>query len=210
MGERPHRDNVDARLRYLANAGQGDAATCLHQRAAPYLGHGRSELGGGEVVEQDGAGARAECGFNLLRVIYFQFYVRNVRKLDAQGAHSSGYVSHAIGGKNGEMVFFDHDCIGKRVPMIVTASTANRMAFDEAEPRRGLSRVYDAGPGSCNGGYVLSSERSDARHPLHEVESYAFCLQNSLCRTLDGGEDGGLRETLTVGQREAGANGRIG
>jgi hypothetical protein len=51
-----------------------------------------------------------------------------------------------IGGEDGKMIVFDHHSIGKRVAMIVTPATADRITIDEAQARRGLASDQSASP----------------------------------------------------------------
>ena len=62
-----------------------------------------------------------------------------------------GDIACAIGGEDREMIVLDHHCIGKRVAMIVAPATADRIAFDQAQARRGLACVHNPCSSSCNG-----------------------------------------------------------
>ena len=91
------------------------------------------------------APACEDC-FDLLRAIHFYFDMRGVREPGAHGLQSFRDIAYAIGGEHRKMIVFDHDCIGKRIAMIVTAATADRITFDKAEARRGLAACRRCAP----------------------------------------------------------------
>src|SRR5579859_227639 len=69
------------------------------------------------------------------------------------------------------MIVLDEDCVIEAKAMVAPATTAHRVLFKVAKPRRGLAGVNNDCASAFDGVDIGACQRGDAAKPDHQVQS---------------------------------------
>ena len=209
MGDRPHRDPVDAGLRDLTDRFEGDATGCLEEQGAATLISScdrRTHGLGIHVVEQHhvhGARRKIEDLLELLEAIDFD--------LDEPGPHLFPSRRHRgfdrltrVRTDAHQMVVLHEDRVIEPDSMERSTTGANRVLLDRPETGRGLSRVDDRHPRSLDRPHELVRPGRDTGRASQQVQQGSFDGKQRRERTPELHHPGPPLHAITVHRKRLG------
>src|SRR5690606_19002329 len=197
VGDRPHRNHVDARAGDVGNRLEGYSPTGVDDRAARDEPHALAQLLDREVVEQDRVDACREHRLDLVDAVDLDLEVHRVAELGARVSERLGEVP-PTGREHREVVVLREHRIREREAVIAATTTPHRVAFQDAKARGRLARVRDAGGRFGDRLDIAGRLSRDAAHPLQKVEGHPFGTQDAASISRDASERHASVEALAV------------
>ena len=184
MGERTHRDEVDATLGIVADGVVGDTARRLgFVFAADDFHRLASELGR-EVVEHDAVDAAHAHHFaQLVEIAHLDFDLQVFAFL-FQIVVTAGNGVFDTASKI-DMVVFQQNHVEEPDAVVHPAAYLHGSLLEHAHARGGLAGVEYAGVQTLEPLHIAAGHGGDTAHALHHVEHEALGLQQRLDTPLD-------------------------
>ncbi len=212
MGQRPHRDAVDAGSCDLGQRAVGDTAGGFQLDLVPqatgelaqprhHLPHDR----GRHVVEQHDVRAAAYGRHGLRFVAGFRCDV-------PLRAHvRSDVPEHLFDRSTGEVdvILFHHDLIEEANPVVAPTTDAHRVLVEGPHPRRRFASVEDPCARAFHEVHALASLGRDARHPLDDVERSPLGDEERSAVAVGMEDDVAGYDCLPIGDDRLDGRGRV-
>src|SRR6185369_5898452 len=139
MSQRADADHVHAGRGQRGDALQADSAGYFDDGAPVRALHSDGDLVVGEIVEHDHVGASVQRFIEHLQRFDLDLDAAGVR-----GVFLGTLDGRTDAARGDDVIVFDQHRRALVVAVIVSATAAYRVAFQEAQPGRGLARVDDA------------------------------------------------------------------
>ena len=181
MGQRPDRDEVDARRGHLGDVLERDPTRGLELGAA-VRGSGRRDrlpqLGRAHVVEQQPVGSSVGALADLVEIAALDLD-RKARLRLARAAHR---LPHPAGERG--MVLLDQDRVVEAHPVVGPTAGRHRRLLQRPQPRGRLAGVEDARARALDLPHEPRRERCHSREMTEEVERGPLCGEQRPGRAL--------------------------